>query len=319
MLTFLSEEEVIYLQNKEIAYTNKNKDGEDTSSENEGSKGVEKAKTHFNSDERYFRLAISGLEISAFEQETKTSAGFQDYCNVSLPLDDNANLVSKGLCPVAADAKTLIPIETLGAGYSCPENDYFTVPLGNGEIVSRPSLNEEINGDPVPLYRVKVGLMIHGKFVGINHEIPAKDRLLAQLGGTQPEYKNIFRIKLIPNIGFPEAYLTSVEVIENHTEKPNSQIIRNFEDFLSAAVGTDCSLFNEVKVEVPGEIEFDTEAEGLLSDLGLGSLDFGQTPEQALDVFVDDNRLYVDVLLYAGLNFIEEGQAIDDQPDEFTE
>jgi hypothetical protein len=300
MLSFLSEAETTRLVAKEQALI-------DDAGNQDPSGGTDTREPRFKSGSRYFRLAASGLEIAVFEQEPKPEAGATTFCNVPVPTTDNANLTAKGFCPVAADARTLKPMEQVTAeGGQCAPDQTFDLPKANGDIISRSVLNPDFAGDPVPLYRVKLGLVLHGEFKGVNREVPAVDRV--KLSADELKAKNIFRIKLIPgDTGLREAHVTSVEVLENHTGQPDLQIVNLFEDFFSAAVGTDCSMFNEVKVPLPDQFAFDTEKEGLIKDLGLESLDLGLLPEQFPQVFIDDNRLFLDVLLFADLKFVEGG------------
>lgn len=292
MLTYLSTEEVQSLVKKEQEMI-------DNQAAPEGDGMSQEPKRNFDSNHRYFRFAVSGLELSVFEQQPNPGAGAIEYCNVPLPTDGNASLEAKGYCGVPADAKALVPLSQLKDGTGCPEGDIVSVPQGNGAVISRPVKNPNYQGDPVPLYRVRVGLVLYGDLQGINREVPAKDRVVLE----DPKVKNIFRAKLVPSFGLPEAHLVEVEVLENHTEQPDAQIVRNLNDFLNAAVGTDCSLFNELKVPVPASFEFDTEKEGLIQDLGLTGLDLGTTLDEFPEIYIDDNRLFLDVLLFADLQF----------------
>lgn len=313
MVTFLTEDEVKHLAAKEQEILDASDTGGDGDGDGDGGDPAppEVVPNHFKEGEPYFRFAVSGLELAVFEQEKVDGAAAKQFCNVPLPHTDNPTLKARGLCEVPGTAKTMVNVNDLPANFSCPDEDLFTVPQASGAVISRPVKDSVDTEGPVPLFRVRLGLVLFGQLKGINREIPAKDRLLAEFKGEEPEMKNIFRAKLVPELGFAEGFLRTVEVLENHTEKPDALFIRNIEDFLRAALGNDCETFNEIKVPVPSEIAFDNEEEGIISDLGLAGIDLGSIPAQYPEVFIDDNRLFLDVLVFADLIF--DGEApIDD-------
>jgi len=310
MLTFLSEAEVADFAKKEEEALTAAGGGEpgDSEDDDKGEQAPPEAiEPHFDTSKRYFRLAVAGLEVSAFQQETHPATPIKDFCNIPIPQVDNTQLRAQGFCEVAAEAKTLVAKESWPDGFECPEEDLFSIPQKSGPIVSRPTLGGSEDGGPVPIYRVRGNLILHGEFKPISRETLSTDRLKS----ANPLEKNIFRIKLIPNsTGVSQAFLSDIEVVENHTGKPNASVSKLFIDFLNAAVGDDCSNFNEIKIPIPEKFPGDPAAgetaEPLFPDFDLEKIDLGMDPDNYPEAFIDDNRLYLDLLLFADLVFTGE-------------
>jgi hypothetical protein len=57
----------------------------------------------------------------------------------------------------------------------------------------------------------------------------------------------------------------------------------------------------------PGDPKAGEEPKDLLPDFGLASVSLMGDANEFPEIFIDDNRLYLDVLMFAGLNFTEDG------------
>ncbi|HEX5034482.1 MAG TPA: hypothetical protein VFW62_08390, partial [bacterium] len=220
----------------------------------------------------------------------------------------------KGLCSVPDDAKSLVPIESLPSGETCPEANIVKIPAKNGIIMSYEGASSDNSENPKPLYRIKANVMIHGEIKGIVRTAAGADFLT----NPNPPEKTKLQIRVVPNVGAGDNpyFITAMQVLENNTNKSDTQIQDDWKTTLTGALGDPCKFFNELVVPIPerfpGIPTDGTEPKDLLPDFGIAALDIGivdpADPASLGNIpaaFIDDSRLYLDILAHLGLVFTE--------------
>lgn len=269
---------------------------------------------------RYFRLTLPNLELAVYRTAPvpESMGGVKTYCEKVVPTTYNPTLEAKGLCKVGPESKTLVPIENLASGEECPPASLVKIPAKNGNIVSYQDVTVENADNPKPLYRIKVNLMAHGEIKGFKRVAAAADFLT----NPNPPEKTKIQLRLVPNTlsETNPIFISSIQVLENNTGKSDSTLADDWNTTLTGALASPCERFNEIMIPIPEEFAGKADAEGnptpLLPDFGIDSLDIGKvdpndpaTLSRIPAVFIDDSRLYLDILAYVGLNFTEtEGQ-----------
>lgn len=265
---------------------------------------------------RYFKLALPNLELAVYRTAAvpESEGGVRTYCERPVPTSYNPVLQAKGLCTVADDAKSLVPIEKLPAGVTCPEANIVKIPAKNGMIMSYEGPSAENSENPKPLYRIKANVMIHGEIKGIVRAAAGAD---FQTNPNPPE-KTKIQLRVLPNVGSGDNpyFITSMQVLENNTNKSDTQIQDDWKTTLTGALGDPCKFFNELVVPIPerfpGIPADGSEPKDLLPDFGIAALDIGivdpadpETKDHVPAAFIDDSRLYLDLLVHLGLIFTE--------------
>ncbi len=269
---------------------------------------------------RYFRLILPNLELAVYRTAPvpESMGGVKSYCEKVVPTTYNPTLEAKGLCKVGPESKTLVPIENLAPGEECPPASLVKIPAKNGNIVSYQDVTVENADNPKPLYRIKVNLMAHGEIKGFKRVAAAADFLT----NPNPPEKTKIQLRLVPNTlsETNPIFISSIQVLENNTGKSDATLADDWNTTLTGALASPCERFNEIMIPIPEEFAGKADAEGnptpLLPDFGIDSLDIGKvdpndpaTLSRIPAVFIDDSRLYLDILAYVGLNFTEtEGQ-----------
>lgn len=269
---------------------------------------------------RYFRLTLPNIELAVYRTAPvpESMGGVKTYCEKVIPTTYNPTLEAKGLCKVGPEVKTLVPIENLASGEECPAASIVKIPAKNGNIVSYQDVTVENADNPKPLYRIKVNLMAHGEIKGFKRVASAADFLT----NPNPPEKTKIQLRLVPNTlsETNPIFISSIQVLENNTGKSDSTLADDWNTTLTGALASPCERFNEIMIPIPEEFAGKADASGnptpLLPDFGIDSLDIGKidpndpsTLSHIPAVFIDDSRLYLDILAYVGLNFTEtEGQ-----------
>lgn len=267
---------------------------------------------------RYFRLTLPNLELAVYRTAPvpESMGGVKTYCEKVVPTTYNPTLEAKGLCKVGPESKTLVPIENLAPGEECPPASLVKIPAKNGNIVSYQDVTVENADNPKPLYRIKVNLMAHGEIKGFKRVAAAADFLT----NPNPPEKTKIQLRLVPNTlsETNPIFISSIQVLENNTGKSDSTLADDWNTTLTGALASPCERFNEIMIPIPEEFAGKADASGnptpLLPDFGIDSLDIGKvdpadpsTLAHIPAVFIDDSRLYLDILAYVGLNFTESG------------
>lgn len=309
MLTFLTEQEVEELAQIEEAVTsnsssegasdNSGTDGGDDAAGSDGDQEPPAQKKFF--EPGVMRLAVPNLELVAYRLETvpASQGGYRTYCKKTY--DEDPSLSAQGFCR-ATDATLLfddndIPNDTP----ACAEEDLVTLPYDNGGVLSQNPFPNEGSGELLPIYRVRVQLMAHVKVAGMSRDVSAASQLEARLRGEPPpQPQNRLHLKFA-SANFSRAFVATVEVLENNTNVPDSEISDYIQTLLNGALASDCVGVNELVIPIPDQIDLDTSSPGLLSDLGLGGIDLGSSREERPQVFMD--RLHMNLLVLADLLF----------------
>ncbi len=265
----------------------------------------------FKEGGRYFRLALSDVYLTAYRQQpvAASAGGVAQYCKVRW--QDSPRVAEAGFCSLSAEA--LIDASKYPA--LCNGKEMVALPRLAGDVVSQ-GLSQGGDSDrTIPLYRVKLGLILHGKIAGVDREVSAKERLTNL---SAPE-KTMLHIQMAPTAAGPSALIQSIAVLENHTGEPDAAVRSVFETIVTGAFGSACQALNEIRVPIPEKFPGDPAAgepapEPLLPDFGIESIDIGDydptnptTIQRLPAAFIDDEGLYLDILTYVGLNFTEEG------------
>ncbi|MFO1464757.1 MAG: hypothetical protein U1F66_13400 [bacterium] len=267
---------------------------------------------------RYFRLTIPNLELAVYRAAPvpENEGGYNTYCERVIPTSYNGTLEAKGLCKVPVDSKTLVPLDKLPAGTTCPEANLVKIPARNGNIVSYEDASSGHFDNPKPLYRIKANLIVHGEIKGVKRVAAAADFLT----NPNPPEKTKVQLRIVPNTlsDANPIFVTSIQVLENNTGKSDAALAGDWVTTLTGALGSPCERFNEIMIPIPEKFAGKADADGnptpLLPDFGVDSLDIGvvdpNDPETLARIpvaYIDDSRLYLDILAYAGLNFTETG------------
>jgi hypothetical protein len=267
---------------------------------------------------RYFRLSIPNLELAVYRTAPvpESEGGVKTFCERVIPTSYNGTLEAKGMCKVVPDSKTLVPIENLPAGMTCPEANLVKIPSLNGNIVSYGEVTAANATNPKPLYRIKANLIVHGEIKGIQRVAAAADFLT----NPNPPEKTKIQMRIVPNTlsDANPVFVTSIQVLENNTGKSDAALAGDWITTLTGALGSPCERFNEIMIPIPESFAGKADAQGnptpLLPDFGVDSLDIGvvdpsdpSTLARVPAAFIDDSRLYLDILAYAGLNFSDAG------------
>jgi len=266
---------------------------------------------------RYFKLALPNLELAVYRTTPvpESEGGVRTYCERPVPTSYNSTLTAKGLCAVPDDAKTLVPIENLPSGVTCPEANLVKIPAKNGNIISYEGPSAENSENPKPLYRIKANVMIHGEIKGVVRAASGAEFLT----NPNPLEKTKIQLRVLPNVGAGDNpyFITSMQVLENNTNKSDTQIQDDWKTTLTGALGDPCKFFNELVIPIPEKIAGkipagETEPQDLLPDFGVEALDIGiVNPEDSATLghiptaYIDDSRLYLDILAHVGLIFTE--------------
>lgn len=271
-----------------------------------------------NPNGRYFRLTLPNLELAVYRTAPvpESQGGVKTYCEKVIPTTYNSTLEAKGLCKVGPESKTLVPIENLAAGEECPAASIVKIPAKNGNVVSYGDLSAATADNPKPLYRIKVNLMVHGEIKGFKRVAAAADFLT----NPNPPEKTKIQLRLVPNTlsETNPIFISSIEVLENNTSKSDATLADDWNTTLTGALASPCERFNEIMIPIPEEFAGKADENGnptaLLPDFGIDSLDIGKidpSDPSTLDhipaVYIDDSRLYLDILAHVGLNFTDSG------------
>lgn len=278
-------------------------------------------KAFFVPGEGVMRLSLPNMEIAAYKEEAipASQGGRRTYCKH--PWSDPPGFAAQGFCQLSSNLLVDDNEDPTDAP-ACAEEDQLTMVYDNGPVVSHYPPTAENEGVVGPLYKVKANLIAHVKVLGVQKETSAKAQLQAEINGeAPPEPKNVVHLKFAPSSISPEALVAAVEVLENNTNITDGQIRSLFDTVLTAALASNCTGVNELRIALPDHIplggqeegdaaqaeEGDEEAEpSLIESLGLTGIDLGIESNQLPQVFIDENQLYLDLLVYAGLQFGEE-------------
>ncbi len=312
MLTFLNAQEAMELANTVVMKPAPDATPQPTPSSSE------KVPPAVDPNGRYFRLSIPNLELTVYRTAPvpESEGGVKTFCERVVPTSYNGTLEAKGMCKVVPDTKTLVPLDKLPAGTTCPEANLVKIPARNGAIVSYGETTASNYTNPKPLYRIKANLIVHGQIKGIQRVAAAADFLT----NPNPPEKTKVQLRLVPNTisDANPVFVTSIQVLENNTGKSDAALASDWITTLTGALGSPCERFNEIMIPIPESFAGKADAQGnptpLLPDFGVDSIDIGvvdpsdpSTLARIPAAYIDDSRLYLDILAYAGLNFSESG------------
>jgi hypothetical protein len=293
-----------------------------------GGSGGSTGTKSLNKTVKYFRLSLSNLDIALYRvyplgDEVGGSKTFCSWKNDPIAQPNSADLpnvpaiVLQGGEPDPAYAKacpqTQSPfVEKTASG--CPNaNDYkeVVIPVKNGPIISA----DLSSSTDLPVVRFKGNIVLMGVIEGIYRETLFADKYsldltqsppaLVEIPGAKPT--NFIRIKFFPNDLGPEAMLAKLKVVENHTSFTEAQLAdRIANTVIPAALGGNCQRLNEIRIPIPDRFPNDTaqSSGGLIETLhefGVDHLSLGETMTDVPQAFIDDNRMYVDVLAHVGI------------------
>jgi hypothetical protein len=313
-LHFLSQDELNNFAQAVNASLNNSNNGSSTSNTTSGSSA---SKQKLNPNLKIFRLSLANLDL-AFYRVYPLSAdvgGVKNFCHKKEDIAD-ADASSRALVPplkVTGDpnGNALKPacaqpvaVFTEKTGATCGDAyEEKVVPVKNGPVIS--AVPEVSGEDPAPLVRFKVNLVLHGVIEGVYREVLFADKNK----DPHAKPKNFVRIKLLPVDFGSSAFLADLHVVENHTSFTEEQLGNRLKNgVLPVALSNDCAGFNEIRIPVPDRFPSatTTSSSGLvdtLKKLGVDYLEFGNDDSNLPQAFVDDNRLYVDVLAHLGVCF----------------
>ena len=320
MMTFLTAEQVAHYVDEEqdiLSGGNNEEDSEEgaeepaedeSSTEDSGEDTAEvpvEVNPFWEAGGKYIRLGLANLEIAAFKQEyiAPSQGGTRKFCKRLW--QDDPSMEDKGFCSMTGTA-FYDDNEVLGDDPSCSDGEVIEVPYANGaDVAHQPKEGENSR----PLYRIRINLLAHLKIAGVNREQSAKELL------TNPnaEYKNVVHLQFAPDTSGPAAFIPYVEVIENNTSAKDSQISDHFSSLFGSALGTRCQNLNELRFAIPEKFDFDAEEGSLIDDLGLESFKLGEGSTNLPEVYVDDNRLYLDVLILGEIGWKDDEGSSDDE------
>ncbi|HCU24505.1 MAG TPA: hypothetical protein DF383_05765 [Deltaproteobacteria bacterium] len=260
---------------------------------------------------RLLRVMIPNLELAVYRTAPvpESQGGVKTFCEKTIPTGYNSTLDAKGLCQVPPESKKLVPLESLASGETCSEADLVKIPARNGAVVSYEEGSSDFE-NPKPLYRIKANLLVHAEIKGVKRAAAAADFL----NDPNPPEKTKLQMRIVPNTlsGENPIFLTAIQVLENNTNKSDAALISDWEVTLTGALGSHCERFNEILVPFPERFPADASAEPLLPDFGVDFIDLGAvdpadpaTLDHMPGAYVDDSRLYLDLLMYVGLDFTE--------------
>ncbi len=269
---------------------------------------VEEKKAFFVPEGKYFRVTLANVEFTAYRQNRIPDelGGSQTYCKKQWA--DDVSIKQKGFCQL--NGEVLVPAENPLEDPPC-ETDLVRLPRKNGEIVSfGPDNTADTLDQLIPLYRMKLGFIVHGKISGVDREISAKELV------TNPNapLKTLFHLQFAPKENLERSMVLSFEMLENNTGVPDSELTSNFDTILTAAFGAGCQNLNEIRIPFverfpsapkPGE----EPPKDLLPDFGVEYLDLGIAHQSMPQTFIDDNHLFYDVLIFAALHFTDDADS----------
>jgi hypothetical protein len=298
MLTFLTEGEIAQMAAEEEEGV-----GIGATPEPSASPGAEH-EPFFVPGGKYFRLALANVELSVFlnERISDSLGGSQTYCKRAW--SDPDSVAAKGFCKLKGDV--LIPGSNPLEVPACNGGELVTLPRLNGRKVSYGPAPSPDNVDEVlPLYRARGGLILHGKIAGIDRGFSAKEKVT----NPNPPVKTLLHIQFAPKLSHPRAFILALEMVENNTGESNDSLLGNLDTILGGAFSSECENLNELRFPIaerfPAVPASGEEVEPLLPDLGIEAIDLGGT-DTLPQVFIDDNHLFMDVLLHAGLVFTDD-------------
>lgn len=310
MVSFLTEDEVARLADAEAAANTSGGDtgGEDlpTGESDDGETPPETPSASANffvPGEGVMRLGISNLELSAYRLEAipASQGGERTYCQMTY--DESPELAVQGFCQAKGAVLLFDDNDIPNDTPACDtEENLVSLPHDNGEVISQNPVPGESSDRTLPIYRVKVQLVAHAKVAGMSRGSSAGARLEAELlGEPAPVDQNRIHLKFAPSVAGDQAFVAAVEVVENNTNLPDTDISGYLTTLLNGALADNCSGVNEIVFPLPDQINFNTASPGLLSDLGLEAIDLGATPENRPQVFIE--RLHLNALVLADLLF----------------
>lgn len=307
-VSFLSDEEVARFITEEEASADSGDDSGTTDPSGD-TPPPDESPTHpyWVAGQTYFRIAVANLEIAAYKQEfiPESLGGLRHYCKKTW--SDDPSIPAKGFCNISSAVlvdDNDIPNDQPG----CEDGEVVSMTNDNGVKLSHQSRTLANADEVVPLYRIRMNAVLHGKISGINREISAKERIQ----DPQAPVRTVLHMQFAPSPISPRALIPAVEVIENNTNISDEEIISRWDTILTGAIGDRCRGLNELRIPINDSIEFDPEKEGLIQDIGLTAIDLGTDPETLPEAFIDDNRLYLDLLLAADLKFEGDDSSSDD-------
>lgn len=312
MLTFLTDAEVAKLAQEEAERLEAGSGGTAATPAPEPSGSpTPTTKAFFEPGGKYFRLALANLEITTYvnQKVPKELGGFQTYCKRQW--SDPPSVAAKGFCQLAGDV--LIPGANPLDTPACEGGNLVTFPRLNGPKSSfGPGPTPDNLDQVIPLYRMKGGVLIHGKISGIDRDINYKEKALrGYTGNSEPvPVKTILHIQFAPKESVRNAMVLALEMVENNTGASDSSLLGNFDTILTGAFGAGCQNLNELRIPIPEKFPGDPAAgapapEPLLPDFGVAGIDIGGSDAMP-QAFIDDNNLFIDVLVHVGLIFTEE-------------
>jgi|GEM_PF-2560997 len=271
-----------------------------------------------NPDLRYFRLSIPNAEISIYRVYPLGTdvGGVKTYCSKADPIAEPESLYATrpSLPPFKltgdpavdnanrACRQTVSPInETIEA--TCPEGyNRLVIPVKNGPVISAVPVAP---GEPeVPVVRYKGDLVLHGVIQGTFREVLFAD----QYENSGAPAKNFLRLKFVPADFGPEMLYLKMKVVENRTGISESALTNQLSNVvIPGALGTNCETLNELQITLPDRFPDNetTQSQGglmeTLHDFGVHHIDFGDSSSEVPNVFVDDNHMYLDVLVHLGI------------------
>jgi len=276
----------------------------------------------FTTGGTYFRLALANVTLTAYREQSVPDelGGSRTYCKRQWA--DDPSIADKGFCQLNGDALiggfdadgTDNPFKTP----TCTGGTLVTLPRLNGDkITYGPDPTNKNYTDIVPLYRIKLSLIAHGKFAGVDREVSAKEKIINQEKGisTPPATKTIMHIQIAPKDSAPAAMVLSMEMLENNTGTSDASLMGNFDTLITGAFGARCQNLNEIRIPITDKIASTvvqpghTTPDPLIASLGVDSISLSDVDQSAFpNAFIDDDHLYLDVLLFVGLNFTPDGQ-----------
>ncbi len=303
MMTFLSKAEVqaLALEESERRAEGENNGAPDPSSGPTPS-DVPEVAPFFTPEGKYFRLALANLELTAYlnERISDELGGTQTFCKRTW--SDPPSMAAKGFCQLSGDV--LIPGASPLEEPECEGGTLLKLPRLNGSKISYgPGPTPDTLDQVIPLYRMKGGLILHGKLSGVDRDISYKEKVT----NPNPPVKTWFHIQFAPKESAETAMVLSMEMVENNTGVPDASLIGNFDTVLTGGFTGRCQNLNELRLPLPEKFPTPKpgeESEPLLPDFGIDSIDLGGA-ETLPQVFIDDNHLYLDVLLHIGLKYTE--------------